>query len=253
MGVRSSGRTDRSLTRVRSLVVAACFALLVAALLQPSQAAALPPPWNDFVFDTSVAEQTGPEVMVYDWSVQKCQDNDIPDTPHRAFKDNTGKVQLLSTHFENYRNLAQTTLDSPYTHSCAKLMTTTNSPDVSTYDSREWISSPWTADGQTVYALVHNEYQGSQFLPNCENYAYQCWWNSITSAVSTDGGATYTNTGPGHAVATLPWQLTKNGPHGYFTPSNIVRSGDGWFYAMIRARVTPGTRRSRLSNRWARA
>jgi hypothetical protein len=57
--------------------------------------------------------------------------------------------------------------------------------------------------------------------------------------VSTNAGATFTNTAPGHLVATLPSQLTKDGPHGYFTPSNIVRTGDGWFYAMFRANPKP--------------
>ena len=117
-------------------------------------------------------------------------------------------------------------------------MSSTNSADPATFNNKEWLASPWTADGQTVYALIHNEYQGGNFLSNC-GVGYQCWWNSITSAVSTDGGATFNNTGPGHMVATIPWQFTKDGEHGYFTPSNIVRSGDGWFYAMFRAQDYP--------------
>jgi hypothetical protein len=87
----------------------------------------------------------------------------------------------------------------------------------------------------TVYALVHNEYQGQTFQSGCSSYQYQCWWNSITSARSLDGGATFNNTSPGHLIATIPYQFSKDGPNGYFTPSQIVRSGDGWFYALFRA------------------
>ena len=68
----------------------------------------------------------------------------------------------MSTHFVNYRIIAQTTLDSAYTHPCTMTMTSTNSADPSTYNNKEWLSSPWTPDGKTVYALVHNEYQGSR-------------------------------------------------------------------------------------------
>ena len=225
---------NRTLTGVRRSAISACLLTLAALVLPTSQAAAYPAPGNNFQFNTALVQQTGPEVMVYDWSVSHCENDDIPDESVRAFRDFNGKIQLMATHFVNYRWIADTTLDSPYTHPCTKTMSSTNSADVSTYNNREWLSSPWTPDGTNVYALVHNEYQGQSFLSGC-NYQYACWWNSITSAVSTDGGATFSNTSPGHLVAALPYQMTKDGPHGYFTPSQIVRSGDGWFYALFRA------------------
>jgi hypothetical protein len=209
-------------------------AMLAAALLLPSRAAALPPPWEPFQFNTDVVQQAGPEAMVFDWSVSNCESNDIPDEAARAFRDSTGKIQLLATHFVNYRTIADS-LEGPYTHPCTKVMSSSNSPEHSTYNTKEWLASPWTPDGTNVYSLVHMEYQGGNYLSGCTTYKYQCWWNSVTSAVSTDGGATFTNTSPGNLVATVPYQMTKDGPHGYFTPSNTVRSGDGWFYAMFRA------------------
>ena len=226
-------RRGFTLTGARRLVVSACLAIVGAALL-PAAAGALPPPYDNFQFNTDFVQQTGPEVMVYDWTTQKCENNDIPDQSARAFRDNTGKINLIAGHFTNYRWLADS-LDGPFTHPCTVIMSSTNSPDVATFNSREWIASPWTADGANVYALVHNEYQGSQFLSGCGE-GYQCWWNSITTAVSTSGGAGFTNTGaPAHMIATIPYQFTKDGPHGYFTPSQIVRTGDGWFYAIFRA------------------
>ena len=65
------------------------------------------------MFNTSVASQTGPEVFVYDWSVNKCEDNDITDEPARAFRDNTGTIQLMNTHHVNRRWIANSDHGQP--------------------------------------------------------------------------------------------------------------------------------------------
>src|SRR5687768_7102788 len=202
---------------------------------------ALPLPAGAYTFAEPFVRQTAPEVMVFDWSVDKCEDNDITDEAARAFRDDSGNVQLITTHFVNRRFIGPS-LDN-LSHPCTKLLSSTNSSDPSKYDTREWLASPWTPDGKNVYALVHNEYQGHIFTNNIcirsgETQAerYQCWYNSITSAYSSDSGATYTQApAPNHLVASIPYQYAKDGANGYFLPSNIVRSGDGYFYAMIRA------------------
>ena len=229
------GGTIGTTRRARGILLVACFATLGAVLLQPSPAEALPPPYSNFVFNQSVASQTGPEVFVYDWSSSKCEDNDITDEPARAFRDDTGKVQLMTTHHVNRRWIANSTLDSGYTHPCATTMTSSNNCTASNYNHKEWLASPWTPDGKTIYALVHQEYQAQSCVSGCPSSS-ACWYNAITSAVSTNSGATFTQaTAPAHAVATLPYQLTMDGPNGYFSPSNIVRSRDGYFYSMFRA------------------
>jgi hypothetical protein len=185
--------------------------------------------------------QTGPEAMVFDWSTQKCEDNDITDEPARAFRDDAGNVQLMTTHSINRRFIGPSLEE--LSHPCGKLINSGNASDPSKYDTREWLASPWTPDGKNVYALIHNEYQGHIFTGGIcirsgetQNERFQCWYNAITSAYSTDSGATFTHaTPPSHLVASIPYQYTKDGPNGFFTPSNIVRSGDGYFYAMIRA------------------
>ncbi len=214
-------------------VLLACLVAL-AALLQPAAAGA-------FTFNEPFVRQTAPEVMVFDWSSQKCEDNDITDEAARAFRDDSGKVQLMTTHFVNYRFIGNSL--ETLTHPCTKTMSSTSNGDVSKYDAREWLASPWTPDGKNVYALVHNEYQGHLYTGgNCiragETQAerYRCWYNSITSAYSSNSGATFTQSAaPSHLVATIPYQYAIDGPNGYFLPSNIVRSGDGYFYAFIRA------------------
>ena len=215
-------------------VLVACLFVVAAALLQPATAGA-------FQFNEPFVRQTAPEAMVFDWSSQKCEDNDITDESARAFRDDSGKVQLMTTHFVNYRFIGNTL--ETLTHPCTKTMSSTGNSDPSKYDSREWLASPWTPDGKNIYALVHNEYQGQLYTGgNCirsgETQAerYKCWYNAVTSAYSSNSGATFTNgPAPTHLVATIPYQYAKDGPNGYFLPSNIVRSGDGYFYAFIRA------------------
>ena len=212
-----------------------CSGALVVALSQAPLAHALPPPEAPFVFNTQVAQQVGPEVFVFDWSVNKCGDYDIPDEPTRAFKDDTGKVQLWNQQPTNHRWIANTTLDSPYTHPCAVIMSSSGSCTASNYNYKEWLSSPWTADGKTIYALVHNEYHGVNCSAGCPS-SNACWYNAITSAYSTNSGATFTQlAAPSHLAAMIPYQFTQDGPNGYFMPSNIVSSRDGYYYAMFRA------------------
>jgi hypothetical protein len=217
------------------LILLAGLVTLAAALWHPPLAQALPPPDPPFAFNQPFVQQVGPEVFVYDWSSQKCEDGDITDEPARAFRDDTGKVQLMNTHHQNFRWIATTTLDSPYTHPCTRTMSSSNNCTASNYNNKEWLASPWTADGKTVYALVHMEYQGQGCVSGCPS-GWACWYNAITSAVSTNSGATFTQPpAPTQLVATIPYQFAMDGPNGYFLPSNIVRSGDGYFYNFIRA------------------
>jgi hypothetical protein len=65
-----------------------------------------------------------------------------------------------------------------------------------------------------------------------------CWYNSITYAISTDGGLSFTHaTPPGHVVAP-PWEKwgASTGtptPYGYFFPSNIVLGPDNAYYSFF--------------------
>ncbi len=74
----------------------------------------------------------------------------------------------------------------------------------------------------------------------------ECWYNAVTFAKSTDGGATYTHaTAPGHLVACAPYEYEPDsGAWGLFGPSNIVYNPkDGYFYAM--SHMEPSTSCSR--------
>ena len=46
------------------------------------------------------------------------------------------------------------------THDCKVVMGSSGNSDPSTYNDREWLASPYTLDGRTIYGLVHMEYHG---------------------------------------------------------------------------------------------
>ncbi len=100
----------------------------------------------------------GPEEIIFDWTTDRCEMSDIPDLPARAFRDADGKVQLIATHNVNRRMIGDT-LDS-VKRDCRIMMTSDRDADPGKYNDNEWLGSFYTFDGQTIYALVHNEYQG---------------------------------------------------------------------------------------------
>jgi hypothetical protein len=121
---------------------------------------------------------------------------------------------------------------------CRRLMVSDYDGDPARFDDREWLTAPYTTDGHTVHALVHNEYQGYNHAGRCTSEPLDCWYNAITLARSTDGGRTFTHAPPPrHLVATVPYRYEPDrSPYGLFQPSNITyRPGDGHYYALIQA------------------
>jgi hypothetical protein len=215
-------------------------------------AAPLPGSPIEFRIGEGVA-QRAPEEVVFDWTTDHCglpTDYDVPDLPVRAFRDHTGQVQLMSSHhtFPGWR------MTGPDLHGvtrdCAAVMRSHRSGDPARFDGYEWIASPYTPDGRTVYALVHNEFQGYRDPARCLSGDYpKCWYNAITLAVSTDGGRTYAHApAPTHLVASLPYRYAPDvGPSGVFSPSSIVHDArDGYYYVMTMA-LTPANARQQIA------
>ncbi|NOZ04196.1 MAG: T9SS type A sorting domain-containing protein [FCB group bacterium] len=164
----------------------------------------------------------GPEEIVFDWSADSCEEVDIPDAPARAFRDADGKVQLIATHYINRRMIGDNI--NNVKRDCNVIMDSDLDTDPSQFNDHEWLMAPYTLDGSTIYALVHNEYQGDT------------WYNSITFATSTDKGATYTHaTPPNHLVASAPYVYEPNvSPYGVFGGSNIILNpNDGYYYVLF--------------------
>ena len=177
-------------------------------------------------------EITGPEEIVFDWSSDRCETEDIPDLPARAFRDADGNVQLIASN----RRMIGNDLDS-LVRDCSLTMGSDMDADPAHYNDWELLHALYTTDGQNIHALVHNEYAGHTHEGMCPSGSYfPCWYNSVTYAYSTDQGKTYTHApAPAHLVASVPYQyVADSGPYGIFNPSNIIHNpADGYYYSML--------------------
>lgn len=181
---------------------------------------------------------TGGKQTVFDWSKQRCEDLDLPDLPARAFRDAHGRVQLIAAHYIDRRLVGRDL--NHLEHPCGVILHSDFNPDPAAFDDHEWIASTWTSDGKTVYALLHDEYQGWTHPGQCPSGDWEtCWWNTVTAAVSTDGGRTYTDATPSRLVASVPYRyVPDSGTFGPGWPTNIVRSG-GYFYSIVYVKWQP--------------
>jgi hypothetical protein len=109
------------------------------------------------------------------------------------------------------------------------------SPNPEDYSDRVWISSTWSADGRTIFALGHDEYQAHRHLGRCRFSTYlECWYNAIVLLRSDDAGRTFSRVGE-RPVASVPIRQDVDQGHnrGFFEPTNIVKRGAAYF-ALIR-------------------
>jgi len=177
----------------------------------------------------------GPEEIVFDWTTDRCEIGDFPDFPARAFRDADGKVQLIATYIMNRRMIGDDL--ASVKRDCNVIMSSDMDADPAKYNDKEWISAVYTLDGVHIHALVHNEYQGNTHPGMCPSGNYfDCWYNSITYAFSTDKGQTYTHApAPEHRVANVPYKYVDGaGPYGIFSGSNIIRNPkDGYYYKIL--------------------
>lgn len=178
---------------------------------------------------------SGAEQLVFDWNTDRCADHNIPDLPLRAFRDKNGQVQAILSDEYNYRMLGASLND--LTVDCDPVMLSKYDADPSHYRDAEWIAAPYTNDGQTIYALVHNEYRGHTHPGMCpEGEYFPCWDNSLTLVVSTNAGRTYEWAAqpPEHLVARFPYPYEHGqGPEGFRSPSNIIKGVDDYYYSFF--------------------
>jgi len=195
--------------------------------------------------DCNGFEISGPPELVFDWSSDKCEDWDVPDFMARAFRDKNGQVQLISSHSRTRRFLGTDLND--LSHDCTVVMDSHDDPDPAMFNHSERLGATYTEDGETIYAIVHNEYHGSDHPGQCSvgYWTMDCWYNGLTLAVSTDAGLSYDHpvAPPLHLIAASSLQYEKDiGPNGIFHPSGMVKGSDGYYYAMAqRTRNTGST------------
>ncbi len=171
---------------------------------------------------------------VFSWSEARCADDDYPDTPLRALRLADGRVLGFSTHFDNRRFLGND-LNS-LRRDCAVVFAGNGSPNPEDYSDRVWISSIWSEDGQTIFALGHDEYQAHRHPGRCRFSTYlACWWNAIVLLRSDDAGQKFVRIGE-RPVASLPARQDVDQGHnrGFFEPSNMIKR-DSAYFVIIRA------------------
>jgi hypothetical protein len=216
---------------------------------QPEKETASVPQPDSNTSDNSVASATsepekpdlglaisGPEEVVFDWTNDRCEDENIPDIAARAFRDANGQVQLTIGHYVGYRMIGPD-MDHLETDCSAPISTSDYDPDPAMFNDAEWIGALYTPDGETVYAIIHNEYRGhmhgAERPGQCPSGDYlTCLDTSLTMMISTDGGASYHDIAeaPNHLIATLPYKFDDQGvPSGLRQPS-IIHALDGYFY-----------------------
>jgi hypothetical protein len=168
---------------------------------------------------------------------------DAPDIPMRALRDESGRVHVYLVNHENYAftgaSLAAVarSQDSPCRH---MLEPPADPSDPAKFRNFEWVMNPYTLDGRTVYAVVHNEFQGGkypQFAGLCKDDAIgsHCFYSSITLAMSQDGGSTFAPVRPFDVIAAPLEPFSPEVKHiGPYAQTNIVRNpADGKYYMLM--------------------
>jgi hypothetical protein len=197
-----------------------------------------PPPKGQITFSF------GAEETVFSYATDSCEVLDVPDTPAHAVRFADGSLLLADG--DAPHNYAMFGADfSTLKRSCtAPILVSDDLPTPDRFDNQEWIHSVYF-DGTVVHALIHNEFH-DPIAPDCKpgdsTPANPCWYNSISYAVSSDGGHTFTHAAPPAHLLAPPFQTWNSQgppapplPYGYFNPSNIVHAQDGFFYAVFRA------------------
>ena len=174
---------------------------------------------------------SGTSSIVFDSAKDGCSPIDVPDLNPRAYRDASGQVVMFALHYVNHP------LRGPdFDHLKIDCHVSLGSPfdaDPAHYEDRNFVAATWTDDGRRVSALIHHEYHADDFHRCRAVGDLPCWYNTILTYGSTDGGANFTKAKP-LVVASAPFrQDIEQGRHrGFFNPSNIVSDGR-FLYALI--------------------
>lgn len=179
-----------------------------------------------------VATPVGAPITLFDPRRDACDGHDVPDAPLRAYRGVDGTLHAFGLHYEN-RRMSGTSLLALKIE-CAIVFRGTGDGDPKKFDDRAWITAIWTPDGNTVHALAHHEFQAHRHEGRCAFPGYmKCWWNSILTLQSEDGGQNFRRIEPLVVAATpFPSEQGQGRHRGFFNPSNILER-DGFLYTMI--------------------
>jgi hypothetical protein len=189
---------------------------------------------------SATARVAGPPQTVFDWSSEACAPDQAADLSVRAYRDYRGRVQLILPRFNTWRLSGP---DLNHLHNpCRIVMSSSFAGAPADFNQREWIASLYTDDGRRIAALVHEEYHGTQPGTCVATEPSSCWYNAVTFARSEDGGRSFRQPPPPRQLVAPSTYRYRPGvaPTGIFSPSNIVRGRDGYFYTLVVSRAPGG-------------
>ena len=190
----------------------------------------------------------GTKEVVLDGTTERCEALDVADGPPRFVRAEDGSLVLFSGNAPRYY-VSRGAGFGKFTRDCSRpALVSADRRTADSYENWEWVWSVYR-EGSSWHALVHNEFHdavAATCQPGNPAPGNPCWYNSVTYAVSTDGARSFSKPGaPAHVVAPAPnfWGAPPpntpppNGQfaEGYFSPSNIVRASDGYYYAFMMA------------------
>ena len=165
-----------------------------------------------------------PAQVVYNARTDHCAPIDTPDISPTAFRDANGQIVMFALHYINRvlrgADFGKLKID------CNIVLNSSLDADPSRYDDRRYMGSSWSSDGKRVTSIVHHEYHAETHNTCSHTAELACWYNTILSFSSSDGGASFKMDKPA-VVAAVPFrQDVGQGRHrGFFSPSNIVAHG----------------------------
>ncbi len=164
-------------------------------------------------------ELIGEPELVFDWSAGHCPVPNAPDLPVRPFRDAGGLIHVNLSAPNNY-----SLVGPDFDHldlDCNPTLVSGFDPDPSHFNYSEWIGATYTLDGNTVYAIVHDEYYG--YLGS--------QWDSLRDFGDQQGGKDWSyNAWTGSAYRPMTYDPTNDrwqGPRTYCQLANWGQHPDG--------------------------
>jgi len=188
-----------------------------------------------------VSVTLGAKEVVFDWTTDRCENLDLPDNSAKVVRAEDGELVLFANNAPVYRVSRGPDFDT-LQHVCdPPALVSADLPTPESYENNEWLWSPYR-EGTEWHVLIHNEFHPPGPLP-CDGN--NCWYNSITYAMSVDDARSFVKPNPpAHVVAPAPNLWTPPPPNspvqpwyaeGYFEPSNIVLGPGDYYYTGFRA------------------
>jgi hypothetical protein len=209
-----------------------------------------------------IAFELGTPEVVFRYRRDRCETMDLPDMTARAVRLASGGIALYSGNAPRAYTSYGTGFDD-LRRECTPSLVSADEWTAPGFRNQEWLATVYR-EGGAYHAIVHNEFHDplpAHCRPGDTSPANPCWYNALTYARSADGrrfevmgrgGEAADSARAAHVVAGPPqrWDPGEGrapGPYGYFTPSNIVRREDGFYYALFFALPERGNQHRRGS------